>query len=133
MKIPRLLLANIMHNADRALKMSEGRDILVVSAWCAIIDEAQSLPLPEMHVQETLICPVKANSSLRECKKRVVVPHVRTEDHDASIKAVGPSYVGHCSKAGVKCEELIGASKSYSVCVKVYDLSVLSLSPEFNL
>jgi hypothetical protein len=133
MKIPRLLLANIMHDADRALKMPESRDILVVSAWCAIIDEAQSLPLPEMHVQETLICPVKANSSLRECKKRVVVLQVRTEDHDTRIKAVGPSYVGDCSKAGVKREELIGGSKSNSIGVKVYNLSVLSLSPEFDL
>ena len=86
-----------------------------------------------MHIQETLICPVKANSSLRECKKSVVVLQVRAKVHDACIKAVGPSYVGDCSKAGVKCEELIGSSKSYSISVKVYNLSILSLSPEFDL
>lgn len=122
-----------MHNADCALEMLEGRDILVVPAWCAVVGEAQSLPLPEMHVQETLICAIEANASLRKCKKRVVVLQVRPEDHNARIETVGPSNVGHSGKAGVKCEELVGSPKGYCISIKIHNLSILGLSPELDL
>lgn len=127
---PRLFISNVVHHVYLALKVPIGRHILIVSTGRAIIREAQSLPIPEVHVQQSLICSIEAVSSLCQSQQSIVFAHVGFQRKDTAVEAIRPSNVWYSCKAWRIVEQFIRSSKCYDVCVYVYDVVELGLPPE---
>lgn len=61
---PRLVISDVMDHVDGALEVPVGRDILVISAGCAVIGKAQTMPFSKMHIQQPLVSTVETDTSL---------------------------------------------------------------------
>lgn len=82
-----------MNQANGALEMLIGRNVLVVGAGGAVIREAQPMPISKMHVQQPLVRAVKANAPLSERLKRIVILQVGSKDHDTAIENIRPANI----------------------------------------
>lgn len=96
--IPRFLGTDEMHHTDRTLEVLIGRDVLVVCAGCAVIREAEPMPVPKMHIQEALVGAVEADAPFCQRFEREVVLHIGSQNHYTTVEAIGPSHVGDCGK-----------------------------------
>ena len=65
---PWFVVSNEMHHVYSTLKVSVSRNILVVATRRTIVGKAQPVPIPEMHVQQTLVCSIEAYASLCQCQ-----------------------------------------------------------------
>lgn len=91
------------------------------------------MPIPEVHVEKTLIGTIEADAPLGQCQKTVVVAHVWRQDQEAAIEAIWPANVGYCCKERLLIKKLVGGPQSDHVGVDIYDLPKLSLPPQCYL
>lgn len=63
-KRPRLVRADEMHCSNTTGKVPVGGDVLVVATRGAVVDEAQPVPLAEMHVEKPLVGPIETDTAL---------------------------------------------------------------------
>ena len=124
-----------MCDADRVAEVSIRRQVLIVGARRAVVREAQPLPIAKVRVQQALIRPVEAHSPLRKGQQRVVVPHVRREQHGTAVEAIGPAHVRRRGEAGLRkgFEELIRRAQGYGVGIEVDEAPEARLPPERDL
>lgn len=91
---PRLFRANEVHHVDARLEVAVRGDVLVVGRRGDVVGKRDAVVrMPEVHVDETLICAVKRDSSLCHSHHRIVVTHVWSQNHDTRVEQVRPSYV----------------------------------------
>ena len=95
---PRLVFADEMYERNTAGEMSVRWKVLIVPTGSTVVGKTQSFPVPEMHVEQTLICPVEADAPLCKGQKSVVVTHIWLEGKDATIETIGPADIGNSCK-----------------------------------
>ena len=122
-----------MYKAYAALKVSIGRCVLIVSTGRTVVGEAKAFPRPEMHVQQSLICSIKADTTLSKRQKSVVIAHIWFQREDSAVEAVRPADIGDSSKRMGQVEELVRSSQGNDICIDVHNMGVLCLFPESNL
>lgn len=84
---PRLLASDKVDNVYAGLEVSVGWDVRIVGGGCDVVSEVQAIVVVlEVHVQQTLICSVERNAPLRHRRHRVIVAHIRGENHHSSIE-----------------------------------------------
>ena len=128
--VPRFLISNEVYHADIALEMSISGHILVVSTWRTIVREAQSFPIPKMHIQQSLVCSIKAYTPLCQSKECVVVAHIRFQGEHTAVETVRPTYVWSSRKLGRIVEQLIWSAQSHDIRVYVDYMLELGLPPK---
>lgn len=108
------------------------RDILITAARGAIVGKAQSLPILEMHVEQSLIGAVKADTPLSKSQKRIVIAEIRSEYQKTTVETIRPANIRYCSKIGVIIEKLIRCADCHHVGIDIHDLPELSLPPQLD-
>ena len=98
--VPRLLIPDEVYHADITLKMSISGHILVACTRRTIVREAQSFPVSKMHIQQSLVCPIKAYTPLCQSKQCVVVAHIRFQGEHTAVETVRPTYVWSSREPG---------------------------------
>jgi hypothetical protein len=86
-----------------------------------------------MRVEEPLIGTIKADASLSEGAQRMIVLHVRTQDHDSAIETVRPSNIRYRCKVGIQREKFVRSSKRDNITIEIDDATELCLAPELDL
>lgn len=131
--MPRLRGTNEMDHADGTLEVSVGRNILIIGTGRAIIREAETVPVAEMLIQQSLVGAIETRTSLSKGPQGIVVLQIGPKDHQAAVETVGPADIWGSGEVRVQGQELIRGSESYHVAVNVDDAVELSLAPEFDL
>lgn len=131
-QIPRLLGTNEMNEADSTLEMLVGRNVLVVRTRRAIIREAQSMPVAEMHVEQALVSPVETDPTLSECLQRIVVLQIGSQHHDSTIEAIRPAHVWRGGKVYIQGEQLVRGPDGDDIAVDIHDSLVLGKAPKLD-
>ena len=131
--IPRLLSPNKMNQTDGTLKMSVSRNILVVRTGGAVIGETEPMPVPEMHIQQALVRPVKANPSLGQRPQSKIILQVGSQHHHAAVETIRPADVRRGGEIDVHLQELVRGSDSHNIAVDVYNAPELRLAPQLDL
>lgn len=126
-------MSDVMYHVDTALEMAICRHILVIPARRAIVGEAQSLPISEVHIQQSLICPIEAYSPCGQCQESIVVTHIGVQDHNPAVETIGPANVWHGSKVGVDGEKLVRGTQRDHVRIDVHQPPKLGLLPKVEL
>jgi hypothetical protein len=127
---PRFAGANEMSHANVRLEMPICREVLIVSGWRHIVCEAQAVVgCSEVHVQESLISTIKRYPPFRHGEQRIIIAHVRVEDHQAGIEDVRPADIRSCRECVRQIEQLIWSAYGDHVGIYVYDPPKLYLSP----
>lgn len=122
-----------MHHIDARLEVAVRRDVLVVGRRGDVVGERDAVVrMPEVHVDKTLICAVKRDSPLCHSHHRIVVTHVWSQDHDARVEQVRPSYVRGRREGVSDRKEFVGCPVSNHVGVDVYQLAELGLLPQVD-
>lgn len=126
---PWLAMTDIVYHIDAALKVSVRGHILIVPARRAIVRKTQPFPFTKVHIQETLVRPVKADPSIRQGKQSIVVSHVRLQGEHPAVEAIRPADIwSSCKRRGL-LKELVRCPQSHHVCVKVDDMLKLCQPP----
>ena len=112
---PWLIIADIVHYTDTALKVPIGRHILVMAARGTIVRKAQAVPITEVGVQEALICAVEAYASLCECQQSIVVAQIRLQRQHPTIEAIRPPNIGYACKVCINIEQFVWCSEGHHV------------------
>lgn len=73
---PRFVRSDEVHHADTTLEMPVCGHILIITAWGAVVAEAQPVPILEVHVEQALISTIEADATLGQGQKSVVIAHV---------------------------------------------------------
>ena len=95
---PRLLFANEMYEGYATGEMSVRWKVLIVPTGSTIVGKTQSFPVSEMHIEQSLICTIEADTPLCKGEKSVIVTHVRLEGKDATVETIGPADIGNSGK-----------------------------------
>lgn len=121
-----------MDQSNRTCEMPKSGYVLIMTARGAVVNKAQPVPFLKMHVQQALVCTIKANPALRKCQEGVVILKIWTKDHDSGIKTVRPPDIWNGRKMGIEREKLIRSPKCHNIGINIDDLLILSLSPELD-
>lgn len=127
--LPRLVIAYEVYHIDSTLKMPVSRYVLIIAAGRTIVGEAQPIPVLEVHVQETLICAIKAYAPLCQRQQCIVVTHVRRQGKYTTVEAIRPSNIWDGSEGTSAIKEFVGSSERYNICIDVYYPLELRLPP----
>ena len=131
---PRLILPNEMCRAYTRLEVPIRRNILVVRTGRDVVRETQAIEaILEVHIQQSLVCTVKRDTSLRHGMQRPVIAHVGSEHHEPGVEDVWPANIGSRGERSLDGEELVRSTPGYHVRVHVHDATELELFPERDL
>lgn len=127
---PWFVCANEVNHVDAGLKVSVGRDVLVMGGWCDVVGEAQAMVLlAKVHVDQTLIGTVKRDAPLSHSHHGIEVSHVGIQNHYTSVEQIWPADIWSRSKGLRQVEELLRSSVCDDISVNVDNLGEIGESP----
>lgn len=119
-----------MRRTYARLEMFVRWQVLVMRRRCNVVCKAQAIiRVLEVHVEKALISTIKGYAASCHGRKRIVIAHVGSENHQTRIEEVWPSNIGRGREGLGKLEQLVWSSERDHVGVHVNYLAELRLPP----